>query len=145
MATYKSEEVTLNASAEKVYGKLSNIQGLGEMIKNAPVDAIPADKRGLLEQITVTGDSVSFPAGPMGAITLQKGKCVEPTLITLEGVGTPVPMKLCLNIAPLGDANCSAEVEIDIQIPMLLKPMIGGPLQKMTKEFANMLRAIPFG
>ena len=40
--------------------------------------------------------------------------------------------------------NCSANVEIDLQIPAMLKPMVNGPMKKMTTEFANMLRAVPF-
>lgn len=144
MATYRSEDVTLGASADKVFDKLDNLQGLGEMIQNAPADQIPADKRDMLEKITVTTDTISFPAGPMGAITLRKTQSQAPSLIRLEGEGTPVPMSLSLHIVPMGEAACSAQVEIDLQIPAMLKPMVNGPLQKMTVEFANMLRAVPF-
>jgi len=144
MATYKSEEVTLGASAGTVFFKLNNLQGLGDMIKNAPADQIPADKREALEKIEVSADTVSFPAGPMGAVTLRKAESVSPTLIRLVGEGVPVPMSLSLHILPMGEEACRASVEIDIQIPAMLKPMVSGPLQKMTTEFANMLRAIPF-
>lgn len=144
MATYRSDDVTLGAPAEKVFNKLDNLQGLGEMIKNAPADQIPDDKREMLESITVTEDTISFPAGPMGAICLRKTQSVSPTLIRLEGQGTPVPMSLSLNILPMGEETSTAYVEIDLQIPAMLKPMVNGPLQKMTAEFANMLRAVPF-
>lgn len=144
MATYRSEDVTLGAPASVVFGKLDNLQGLGDMIKNAPADQIPADKRDMLEKIEVTADTISFPAGPMGAITLRKTQSVEPSLIRLEGEGAPVPMSLSLNIVPMGDVASTASVEIDLQIPAMLKPMVNGPLQKMTAEFANMLRAVPF-
>lgn len=144
MATYRSEDVTLGAPAETVFLKLDNLQGLGEMIKNAPAEQISADKRDMLEQIEVSADRISFPAGPMGAITLRKTHSVNPSLIRLEGEGTPVPMSLSLHIVPMGEVASTASVEIDIQIPAMLKPMVNGPLNKMTSEFANMLRAIPF-
>lgn len=144
MATYKSEEITLSSPAENVFLKLDNLEGLGEMIKNAPADQIPADKKEMLEQIAVTRDTISFPAGPMGAITLQKTESINPTLIKLEGMGTPVPMSLSLHILPLGEESCAATIEIDLQIPAMLKPMVNGPLKKMTEEFARMLRAVPF-
>ncbi len=144
MATYRSEDVTLGAPAEAVFLKLNNLQGLGDMIKNAPADQIPADKRDMLEKIEVSQDTISFPAGPMGAITLRKMGSVNPSLIRLEGEGTPVPMSLSLHIVPMGEVASTASVEIDIQIPAMLKPMVSGPLNKMTSEFANMLRAIPF-
>lgn len=144
MATYRSEDVTLGAPAETVFLKLDNLQGLGEMIRNAPAEQIPADKRDMLEKIEVTADTISFPAGPMGAITLRKTQSVSPSLIRLEGEGTPVPMSLSLHIVPMGDVASTAYVGIDLQIPAMLKPMVSGPLNKMTSEFANMLRAVPF-
>ncbi|MDE6338380.1 MAG: hypothetical protein K2K97_01160 [Muribaculaceae bacterium] len=144
MATYKSDDVTLLAPAEVVFAKLDNLEGLGDMIKNAPADQIPADKREMLEGISVTHDTITFPAGPMGSLTLRKTQSVAPTLIRLEGDGGPVPMSLSLNIIPVSAENCSANVEIDLQIPAMLKPMVNGPMKKMTTEFANMLRAVPF-
>ncbi len=144
MAIYKSAEVCLGASAETVFLKLDNLQGLGDMIRNAPAGQIPADKRDMLEQIEVSVDTISFPAGSMGSIRLRKTASVNPTLIRLEGDGTPVPMSLSLHIVPMGEAASSASVEIDLQIPAMLKPMVNGTLNKMTSEFANMLRAIPF-
>lgn len=144
MATYKSDDVTLGASADKVFAKLDNLEGLGEMIKNAPADMIPDDKRELLEGITVTADTITFPAGPVGALTLRKAGSVAPTLIRLEGDGGPVPMSMMLNIIPVSDECCRANIEIELQIPAMLKPMVNGPMKKMTSEFANMLRAVPF-
>lgn len=144
MANYKSESVTLKASAETVYNKLSNLDALDSMLKNAPVDMIPEDKRSVLEQIRVQGDTIMFPAGPMGAITLKRTKSVEPSLIGFEGQGTPVPMGLSLHISPVNEYSCEAYVEFDLQIPAMLKPMINGPLKKMTGEFGNILRSIPF-
>lgn len=144
MATYRSEEVTLGASAERVFEKLDNLEGLGDMIRNAPADKIPADKLEMIEKIEVTGDRISIPAGAMGMITLRKTRSDFPTLIRLEGEGTPVAMSMSLHITPVNEAASRAAVEIDLQIPAMLKPMVSGPINKMTSEFANMLRAIPF-
>lgn len=143
MATYKSETVELGYSAEKVFDKLSNLQGLGELIKNIPEDKVPADQRVMLEQVAVTPDSISFPAGPVGSITLQLMETVRPTLIKLEGQGTPVPLGLSMHIIPLGEDRCQAYVQVDIQIPAMLKPMVSGPLQKMVDQFSQMLRQLP--
>lgn len=131
------------APAETVFDKLSNLNGLGELIKNAPADQIPEDQRELLDQVTSTEDTVSFPAGPVGNITLRVTDRVRPSLIRLEGEGTPVPLHLELHIIPLTPETCEAQVEIDIQIPAMLKPMVNGPLQKMADQFGMMLRQLP--
>ncbi len=144
MAKYKREKVTLLASADKVYGKLSNLEGLGSLLKQVPMDQVPEDQRGMLEQVKVTPDTISFPAGPVGELTLAVSEKVEPTLIRLEGRGTPVPMSLSMHITPLTPETCEAEVEVEVKIPMVLVPMIGGTLQKMADQFGQMLRQTPF-
>ncbi len=144
MAVYKSNEVALTASAEKVFSKLSNLEGLGEILKNVPDSMIPDDKRQMLEQITVTNDSISFPAGPVGALTLRVVEKIAPSLIRLEGENSPVPLSMSMHIYPTGEDTSDGQVEIDIKIPALLKPMIGGTMQKMVDEFSQVLRSIPF-
>lgn len=144
MATYKSEKETLGYSAERVFDKLSNLEGLKEILANVPADQIPEEQKAQLEQIQVTADTISFPAGPVGALTLQVTERIRPTLIRLEGIGAPVPMSLAMHIEPVDDAACRAEVEINLDIPMMLKPMVNGPLKKMTEQFAQMIKMIPF-
>lgn len=144
MATYKSDEVTLHASAESVYSKLSDMSKFGDMLKGAPADALDADKRALLDQVEISGDTISFPAGPAGKVTLRKAEAIEPTLIRLEGVGTPVPMAMSLHITPVLADECRAEVSIDIEVPAMLKPMISGPMKKMVSQIAVMLPQIQY-
>lgn len=144
MATYSSEQVNINAPAENVFDRLNNLEGLGSLLMNAPVDGIPEDKRDLLNQVQVTADTITFPCGPVGSITLRKDAAERPVMIRLVGESTPVPLSLTLNIRPENEISCSARISIDIQIPAMLKPMVSGPLQKMVDQFATMLRSIPF-
>lgn len=143
MATYKSEVVSLAYPAETVFGKLSNLEGFGGILKNVPADKVPADQLAMLEQVRVTPNTISFPAGPAGEVTLKVAETDAPNLIRMEGFGTPVPMSLTLHITPLTPETCESYVQIDIQIPAMLKPMVNGPLQKMADQFAQMLRQVP--
>lgn len=143
MATYKSEVVSLAYPAETVFGKLSNLEGFGGILKNVPADKVPADQLAMLEQVRVTPDTISFPAGPAGEVTSKVAETDAPNLIRMEGFGTPVPMSLTLHITPLTPETCESYVQIDIQIPAMLKPMVNGPLQKMADQIAQMLRQVP--
>ena len=144
MATYKSAKIGIPYPADVVFNKLSNLEGLGDLIANVPEDKIPEQQREMLKQVSVSADSICFPAGPAGTLTLQLDQVKSPTLILLKGVGAPVPMSLSMNIIPVNDGACEFFVQIDIQIPMMLKPMVNGPLQSMVDQFANMIRQIPF-
>lgn len=144
MAKYKSEEVLLQAPAETVFAKLSNLENLRSLLDKVPADKIPEDKRAMFESITITPDSITVPGGPVGALTFRVSEKIEPTLIALSGEGSPVPLGLSMHISPESESSCKAMVDIDIEIPAIMKPMVSGPLQKMADQFGEVLKAIPF-
>lgn len=143
MANFKSEAVTLNAPAETVWEKLSDLGKLKEMLANLPADQIPADKRDIFDNMDITSERITLPGGPTGPITLRKSGSNPYSLIRLEGEGTPVGMSLMMHIVPLNEFQSEATVEIDIKVPMMVVPMIKGPLQKIVDQFAQVLKSIP--
>ncbi len=143
MSEFKSDTVTLLSPAATVYSKLSNFENLKTLLDKMPAEGIDADKAEMLKQITVTHDTISFPGGPVGNVTLRATERIEPTLIHLEGEHTPMPLSMKLHLTPLGNET-QAQVVIDLQIPTMLRPMIAGPVQKMCDQFAQMLIRIPF-
>lgn len=144
MATYKSDEVTLKASAENVFNRLSNFESLKDLLAQVPADRIPADKKEMFDSIRLTNDSIELPGGPVGSIRLKVVERTAPSRITLKGEGTPVPLQLQLELQPIDEASCRAQAKVDIEIPAMLRPMISGPMQKMTEQFGSVLRSIPF-
>lgn len=144
MATYKSGEVTLQGSAEEVYNKLSNLDNLRDLLAKIPADRLPEEQKKQLESLEITPDSITFPGGPVGSLTLQMTEKIEPTLIRLDGVGTPVKLGLSMHITPECPTSSKGEVDIDIDLPAMLKPMVGGQIQKMADQFGQMLKAISF-
>lgn len=144
MAVYSSEKVRLNAGAEAVYDKLSNLENLRGMLDKVPADRIPEDKRQMFENIQITHDTIAVPGGPMGNLVFRVVERKEPTLIKLKGEGIPMEMALVLHIHPESTNTSEANVDIDINIPMMLKPMIGGQIQKIANQFGEVLGSIPF-
>ena len=144
MSTYSSGNVTLNAPASVVFNKLSNLENLQDMLNKVPADKIPADKRQMFENIKITPDTLEVPGGPMGNLLFRVIERVEPSLIKLRGEGIPVEMSLALHVSPLTDTTSSAKVDLDINIPAMLKPMVGGQIQKIANQFGDVLGAIPF-
>ena len=144
MATYKSDEVPLKASAQSVFDRLSNFESLKNLLAQVPEDQIPADKKEMFNSIRLSDDSIELPGGPVGSIRLKVVERTAPSRITLKGEGTPVPLQLQLDIHPVDEASCRAQAKVDLEIPAMLRPMISGPMQKMTEQFANVLRSIPF-
>ncbi len=129
--------------ASTVFEKYSDLEGLGELLKNVPEGYASADQMQMLSKIRVTSDTIVIPGGPVGEITLRVVERQAPTLIRLEGVGTPVPLGMSLHIVPLTPETCETYVQIDLQIPAIMKPMVNGPMQKMVDLFGQMMRQMP--
>ena len=144
MSTYKSEKVELSASAESVYAKLSNLENLRSLLANVPAESVPDDKREMFDSIQITSDSISVPAGPVGDLTFRVVEKIGPSRIKLEAENSPIPLSLEMNIKPISDTSCDAQVAIDIKLPPMLAPMVGGHIQKMADQFGQVLKAIPF-
>ncbi len=144
MATYSSDTITLGVPAERVFDKLSNLEGLSELLSRVPDDQIPAEHRETFSNIEITADSLTMPGGPVGALTLRMKRKERPRRIEMEGEGTPVPMSLVLDIAPVPGDMCEARAEINLGIPAMLAPMVSGPMKKMVQQFGQLLKAIPF-
>lgn len=144
MTTYSSGKVNLPASAETVFEKLSNLENLQGLLDKVPADRIPADKRQMFDNIHITPDTIEVPGGPMGNLIFRVTERVSPSLIKLTGEGIPMAMSLDMHISPESETSSSAVVDFNIDIPALLKPMVGGQIQKMADQFGNVLGAIPF-
>ncbi|MCH5231598.1 MAG: SRPBCC family protein [Muribaculaceae bacterium] len=144
MAVYSSGNVMLQAPAETVYNKLSNLENLRGMLDKVPADRIPEDKRQMFENIVITPDTIEVPGGPMGSLTFRVTERKSPSLIKLKGEGIPMQMSLSLHVAPKTETSSEAKVDLDIDIPMMLRPLIGGQIQKIADQFGDVLGAIPF-
>ena len=144
MTTYSSEEITFNAPAEKVFDKLSNLENLKSLLEKVPADKVPEDKRQMFENIIITPDTIEVPGGPMGNLIFRLTDKEAPSLIKLSGEGIPIALALEMHIKPLTENSSSGKVDINIDIPAMLKPMVGGQIQKMAGQFGNILSAISF-
>ena len=144
MTTVKSEKKTIYAPAEKVYDKLSNLDNLKSLLENIPRDSVPQDKLEMFDNVRVTSDSIAIPAGPVGEITLRVTDRLPYSLIRLDGEGTPVPLNMQLEIESRGANESEVQIAIHLDIPVMLKPMVSGPLKKIVDQFSQVLGAIPF-
>lgn len=144
MSIYSSDKITLHAPAEAVYDKLSNLENLQGLLDKVPADKVPEDKREMFENIKITPDTIEVPGGPMGNLIFRVTERKAPSTVKLNGEGIPINMALVLHVTPVDSSTSTAQVDIDIDIPAMLKPMVGGQIQKMANQFGDVLGAIPF-
>lgn len=144
MTTIKSERKPINASAEKVYLKLSDLDNLKPLLERIPREQIPEDKREMFDNLKITSDSITIPAGPVGEIKLMVTDLMPYSLIQLTGEGTPIPLVMQMEINETGHESCEVQISLSLEVPMMLRPMISGPVKNVVDQFAHVLSSIPF-
>lgn len=144
MAEFQSETKHIDAPAEKVFERLSNLENLRELLQNVPEDRVPADKLEQLRKVEITPDSISIPGGPTGKVTLRLYEKKAPNLIVFKAADIPLDLNLAILISPKGDDSCGLATAIEANLPAMLKPMVKGPFNQIVTQMTGMLSAIPY-
>jgi len=144
MTEFNSSENTLDASAQTVFDKLSDLSNLKTFLANVPEDKIPADKREMFEKLQIEPDSILIEGGPTGQVKLEVTERKSPTLIKLKATNMPIDVALLLHIIPVDNTQCRTRVSVEADIPVFLKAMVSRPMQQLVDQFAQVLSAIKF-
>ena len=136
MSKYESSIKTVPYPQEAVYRNISDLSNLARIR-----DRVPNDK---IQEFTFDQDSVSVSVPPVGQITLRIVEREEPKCIKFEAVQSPLPFKLWVQILPIDEQTSKMKVTVDADIPMMLKPMVSGPLQDGVEKVADALALIDY-
>ncbi len=136
MSKYESSIKTVPYPQEAVFRNISDLSNLARIR-----DRIPSDK---VQEFTFDQDSVSVSVPPVGQITLRIVEREEPKCIKFEAVQSPLPFNLWVQILPIDELTSKMKVTVDADIPMMLKPMVNGPLQDGVEKVADALALIDY-
>lgn len=136
MSKYESGVKQIPHTQAAVYKTLSDLSNI-ERLR----DRIPADK---VQNLTFDSDSVSVSVPPVGKVTLHIIERDEPKCIKFEAVNSPVPLNMWIQLLPVTDDSCKMRVTVKADIPVFLKPMVGGKLQEGVDRIADVLAVTPY-
>lgn len=102
---------------------------------------LPDEKREQIGNVEFTKDTIKINTPQVGAVTLRATERT-PERVVLEAEGSPVPMKLMVNMDPVDATSTSVSGMIDVEIPMMLKPLIGPAMQKAVDQFGKMFASL---
>jgi len=136
MSKYESGVKQIPHAQVAVYQTLSDLSNI-DRVK----DRIPADK---VQELSFDCDTVSVSAPPVGKVTLRIIEREEPKCIKFEAENSPVPLNMWIQLLPVTDVSCKMRVTVKADIPVFLKPMVGGKLQEGVERIADVLAMIPY-
>lgn len=137
MATYKGKTTLVNQPIADVYAKISNLGDYQQRI-----DSLPSDIRAKLGEVSFTPDSIIISAQPVGQIKFTVTERTEPSILRLEAEQSPVPFAIAINLTPASDSSTNVATELNVDIPAMLKPMVGGKLQEAADKFGDLMTTL---
>ena len=138
MAKYQSQTVELDRPRHEAYERLSDLSRL-----QGALDALPAEQREKLGDVRFEHDSITISTAQVGEIKFAiTGRTADQQLI-FGTPSSPVPLSLAVNLSDGADpARSQGQVVIDVDIPMMLKPLIGGKMQQAADQMANLIKLL---
>ena len=133
MATFKSEEVTVNTSSKSLFDFLSNLNNLEQLM--------PLDK---ISEWQSTESKCSFKIPNLGTIGFKHDTFTEPTQLKLASISDkPFAFSMEFNIAESGESS-QAQILVDADLNPMLKMMAEKPLTAFFNGIAKKMESITF-
>lgn len=133
MATYKAKPVVVNKPAGFIadqFADLTRLQGA--------LDNLPAEERAKVGDVTFTTDAIVMNTTQVGEIKFQVKERSERRVAFVAG-GLPMPVVIAVDMTPKSADSTEVECALDIDIPAVLRPMVGGTMQKAVDQFAGLI------
>ena len=129
MSKYSSKPVVVDRPASEIAEKFSDFSRLQDAL-----DGLDAEQKAQVGEVSFTQDSVRLNTQQVGEIVLQVVERTPEHLI-LAAQKSPVPIKLEVNYRPVGESATEVTGCIDVEIPALIRPIVGPTLQKAADQF----------
>lgn len=132
MAKYTSKPTVVERPASELAAKFSDFREL-----QTKLDELPAEQRARVGEVAFTDDTITITTPQVGEIAL---KAVERNAdrVVLQAEKSPVPMKLEITFKPVSADSTELQGAIDVEIPMMLNPLIGPTLQRAADQFGDL-------
>lgn len=133
MAQYKSNPVTVARSADYISDKFADLSAFG-----AALDSMSPADRERIGDVKFEKDSITIDTKQVGTISFKVTERT-PSRVVMNAVGSPVPLDLCVDLTALGADATEIVTSIDVEIPAMLRPLIGGAMQKAVDQFGDLM------
>ena len=143
MESYKSDKNTIDFNIQVIYSKLSDPRVFKAHI-DQNIDRLPQEAREHLEKVKFEDDGISVES-PMGPLKLSVSDSIEPSMVKYTAMSSPVPFGLVINLEPIDENHTQAVAELNIELPFMLKAMVGSKLTEGAKKMGEMITKLPYG
>lgn len=134
MSKYSSKPAVVNRPIGELYARFNDLSFFGEKINELPAEQV--EKIG---DVSFTADSISINTPQIGTLTFSIVERVEPTKVVFGSPGSPVPLTMSVDFKAIDETSTEVSTVIDVEIPMMLRPLVGPKLQEAADKFGEMM------
>ncbi len=142
MESYKSDVQEIACDINTVFSKLSNPEVFKTQI-DRHADELPQEARENLGKVTFEADAITIES-PMGPIKLVLQEKIAPSKLLFTAAQSPVAFNLIITLTSINEACTQALAELQLDISMMLRAMVGGQLKQAAQQFGQMLAKLPY-
>ena len=137
MATYKSKPTIVNRNAAEIFDRFSNMNRMQEIL-----DQLPEQQRKQIGDVEFTEDSMKIVTPQVGEIIFKIKDRIRPSKIVRGTESSPVPLTMEIDIDSHGEEQSEVTTAIDVQIPAIVRPIIGPKLQEAADKFGELISGL---
>ncbi len=137
MTKYTGKTSVVNLPAAEISDKFSDMSTF-----NDKLDGMPEDVRKHMGDLIFTRDSVCMDTKQAGKVVFKVTERDDRHIVL--ACSFPLPISLTINLSPVADDAAKTEVstDVDIEIPAMLRPIIGPQMQKVADHFSTAMGSI---
>lgn len=137
MTKYTGKTSVVNLPAAEISDKFADMSTFNDKLAG-----MPEDVRKHMGDLTFTRDSVCMDTKQAGKVVFKVTERDDRHIVL--ACSFPLPISLTINLSPVADDAAKTEVstDVDIEIPAMLRPIIGPQMQKVTDHFSTAMGSI---
>ena len=137
MATYTGKPVTLPRPIGQIYERVADLSQYRSL-----VDQLPEEHREKLNGVEFDGDCIRMEAPAIGQLVFKISERIPTSRVSFSAEGCPVPLSLSVNLKEAGEDSTILTPAVKIEIPPMLKPIIGNKIQEAADKFGEVITTI---
>lgn len=103
---------------------------------------MPQEVKDRMGEVAFTDDKIIINAPAVGQLVFAITERQAPSLLRLSAENSPVPFFIVLNLTEETPESTRVNSEIEVEIPMMLRPLVGGKMQEAADKFAEMFTTL---
>ena len=134
MTKYTGKPVVIEKPAEELFDRFSNLSFLQDKLS-----AMPDEMKQQVGQIKFDNDRLILSTAQVGDICFLVKERRRPDLVIFTAENAPVPIDMAVSFNKTGETSTEVSTSIDVDIPAIMKPLVGPHLQKAADKFGEVM------